>query len=70
MKGNIMTVKFKQGMPVKATGSRQTTLLGRVAKVRDEGPGQGRGVWIDVNVAPKGKPSQIKSYRAKAVVPA
>jgi len=60
---------FKKSQPVRAKGARGTTSAGRVAGIRDMGPGRGGGIWVDVNVGERGKP-RIKSYRPSAVTPA
>ena len=55
-------VKFKPGQEVIGTATNGNETRGRFAGYRDE-----RGPWVDINVAPKGKPAQLKGYRPKAV---
>lgn len=57
--------KFKQGQSVVAQPGRGEALNGRYAGTRNTES----GAWIDVNMAPKGKPSQIKSFRPAQVKP-
>lgn len=56
---------IKIGAAVVATTSRSAIkFAGRFAGSRKEPS----GLWVDVNVAPKGKPAQIKSFRPAQVV--
>jgi len=60
-------MKVKIGTPVIATPSRNPIEVhGRYHGKREESS----GLWIDVNIAPKGKPAQIKSFRPAQVRPA
>lgn len=55
--------KFKQGQEVIGTSANGNETKGRYAGTR----GTHRGLWIDINIAPKGKPADLKGYRPKAV---
>lgn len=57
----------KIGAAVIATTSRSAIKVeGRFAGSRTEPS----GLWFDVNIAPKGKKAEIKSFRPAQVVPA
>ena len=55
-------VKFKPGQVVIGTAASGKETTGRFAGYREE-----RGQWIDINIAPQGKPAQLTGYRPKAV---
>lgn len=40
---------------------------GRYVGQEDRGPGKGRGIWYRINVAPKGKPQEIRLVRPAVV---
>lgn len=56
-------VKFKLGQEVIGTSATGAETKGRYAATRDTH----RGLWIDINISPKGKPAVLKGYRPKAV---
>lgn len=61
-KTEVKVVKFKPGQVVIGTAANGNETTGRFAGYREE-----RGPWVDINIAPKGKPAQLKGYRPKAV---
>lgn len=56
-------VKFKVGQEVVGTSGHGQKTKGRFVSMEDTD----RGLWVNINVAPKGKPAEIKRYRPKAV---
>lgn len=61
-KTEVKVVKFKPGQAVIGTAASGKETTGCFAGYREE-----RGQWIDINIAPKGKPAELKGYRPKAV---
>lgn len=61
------THPFKINSPVKDTRNGKE---GRYAGLDDRGPGKGKGLWLKVNFAPKGKPAEIKTIRPAYVAAA
>jgi len=59
--------KPKVGAEVKVKASRGPVRKGRFVSVDDRGPGQGGGIFWNINLAEKGKPSEIKPFRPGAV---
>lgn len=62
--------KLKLGQAVRATAAGGAVTEGRYAGTVDVTRKDGKpgGVMVRVNIAPKGKPAEYKSYRPKAVV--
>jgi hypothetical protein len=59
------TAKIKVNAPVTVNG-RPARYVG----AEDRGPGKGKGTWLKVNYAEKGKPADIRVLRPKNVVAA
>lgn len=57
-----MSKTIKIGAEVRCTPAIGQAVTGRVVGRREK-----FGQWIDVNVAPKGKPKEIKSFRPGSV---
>ena len=53
--------------PVKVQSSRGPFRRGRFAGTEDKGPGKGGGLYYRVNLAEKGQPADIRTYRPGAV---
>lgn len=64
-----MTVKLKQNTPVRVSSSRGEPKDGRFVRTVDKGTGRGGGVWLEVNLAPKGKPADLRTVRPANVAP-
>lgn len=56
-------VKYKPGQAVIGVSGHGQKTSGRFAGVEVNAS----GAWVMVNIAPKGKPAEIKRYRPKAV---
>lgn len=60
----MSTTKLKIGQPVRGTSNKGTHREGRFAGRKTDGL---RGVWLEINVAPKGEKAKVFKYRESQV---